>query len=574
MTRTSPTARLTDARDAMAAPDLPRALAALLDAWRATPAAALADAIDRVGARAVQIAGITPPTGTTAKARNAAWDALAIAGDPVVRHVLLASLTDTKGNAETLARIELLVAHPPDPRVAAKICDLIAVPIYNVTVSRTRPFWRRVFALLPELADPRIAERARGFDAGWAVNRELNPPERPELVKQLAKMQPALDAAYAGGVPALSAGDAALCEAIVAAIPAERIASPTSARTEAELLAAIYAAPEDDDPRLVYGDWLSERGDPRGEMIVLQIAKARGKLSREQAARERDLVAGHGAAWLAPLPILKTGARFERGFVVACQTHALLDDHPAWATVREVNSVPASDRCHSASLRSLVDLESPHIIQLARLTVPLAVDKLAWKPQVFDHGAWRNAERAMEAWAQISVLPKLSRLAILGHSSWASDWSRMTPELLAWAWRATNFPALADLTFVAHPGDLARWFAATEPTPLRRIELRSDGWDQDAHAWRLIAQRERTGAGNAWSRLDVIAPKSTTASTLSHVGPDAVCAGVASLPPTLAIARIAIPPSSWDDYAPAVDRLTAALATHRRAKVTVYKAAS
>jgi uncharacterized protein (TIGR02996 family) len=41
--------------------------------------------------------------------------------------------------------------------------------------------------------------------------------------------------------------------------------------TEASLLAAIREAPEDDAPRLVYMDWLLERGDPRGELLRVQL---------------------------------------------------------------------------------------------------------------------------------------------------------------------------------------------------------------------------------------------------------------------------------------------------------------
>ena len=35
-------------------------------------------------------------------------------------------------------------------------------------------------------------------------------------------------------------------------------------------LRAVAAAPADEAPRLVYADWLDERGDPRGEYIRLQ----------------------------------------------------------------------------------------------------------------------------------------------------------------------------------------------------------------------------------------------------------------------------------------------------------------
>ena len=40
---------------------------------------------------------------------------------------------------------------------------------------------------------------------------------------------------------------------------------------EAALLAAIHANLDDDAARLVYGDWLIERGDVRGEILTLQL---------------------------------------------------------------------------------------------------------------------------------------------------------------------------------------------------------------------------------------------------------------------------------------------------------------
>jgi uncharacterized protein (TIGR02996 family) len=43
---------------------------------------------------------------------------------------------------------------------------------------------------------------------------------------------------------------------------------------EAELLAQIAASPADAAPYLVYADWLQQRGDPRGRLIVIQHARA------------------------------------------------------------------------------------------------------------------------------------------------------------------------------------------------------------------------------------------------------------------------------------------------------------
>ena len=41
-----------------------------------------------------------------------------------------------------------------------------------------------------------------------------------------------------------------------------------------ELHAAVLAAPDDDAPRMVYADWLIERGDPRGELIARMLRGA------------------------------------------------------------------------------------------------------------------------------------------------------------------------------------------------------------------------------------------------------------------------------------------------------------
>ncbi|MBA2540977.1 MAG: TIGR02996 domain-containing protein [Deltaproteobacteria bacterium] len=90
---------------------------------------------------------------------------------------------------------------------------------------------------------------------------------------------------------------------------------------EAELIAAIAAAPADDEPRLVYADQLMQQGDPRGEFIALQcrIAKADAvdePIDEAVITRERELRETHGVLWLAPLrEIVDAAFVFRRGFV-------------------------------------------------------------------------------------------------------------------------------------------------------------------------------------------------------------------------------------------------------------------
>jgi uncharacterized protein (TIGR02996 family) len=100
---------------------------------------------------------------------------------------------------------------------------------------------------------------------------------------------------------------------------------------EQRLLAAIAAAPEDDGPRLVYADWLQQRGDPRGDLIAVQcvLATRRAGLARpvDPAMRalvvsERDLLQRHEAEWLAAIGLGLGEATLERGLVERVDTTA------------------------------------------------------------------------------------------------------------------------------------------------------------------------------------------------------------------------------------------------------------
>jgi uncharacterized protein (TIGR02996 family) len=84
------------------------------------------------------------------------------------------------------------------------------------------------------------------------------------------------------------------------------------------LLQAILDDPVDDAARLVYADWLEERGDPRAEFIRLQYERAAlppgDRRRAELEARESRLLAEHGFQWRAGIP-LGVECRFRRGFV-------------------------------------------------------------------------------------------------------------------------------------------------------------------------------------------------------------------------------------------------------------------
>jgi uncharacterized protein (TIGR02996 family) len=90
---------------------------------------------------------------------------------------------------------------------------------------------------------------------------------------------------------------------------------------EEAFLQAIYDAPHDDAPRMVFADWLEEHGQAeRGDFIRVQCRLAQMEdddpRRPELERRERALLRSHGAQWKAgDDPHVRYGA-FRRGFVV------------------------------------------------------------------------------------------------------------------------------------------------------------------------------------------------------------------------------------------------------------------
>jgi uncharacterized protein (TIGR02996 family) len=75
--------------------------------------------------------------------------------------------------------------------------------------------------------------------------------------------------------------------------------------TKAGFLHDIKLHPEDDARRLVFADWLMEQGDPRGELLHMQVERSRLSprdpkcLAYED--RERALMEQHADEWFGPL---------------------------------------------------------------------------------------------------------------------------------------------------------------------------------------------------------------------------------------------------------------------------------
>lgn len=514
--------------------DVRGSLAALLSAWHAKPSQAIAKAVDALGAYAIEHLQEIGPTGRTPKERNQAWDEAAKAGDPVVLGILAATLSDTKGANDTLARIELLVSYR-DPRVSAKVADFVERPIYNASVSRTTKFWQRIFELLPELGDPRILLRSRTWTETWRASAELNEPERERLPRRLNAIKDALEAAYGSATLELSDSETSACAELVAVVT--RSQGKSDKKSEADLLQAIYDDPNDDDVRLVYADHLLERGDVRGELITLQIQRARleaalEKVPRASRERENELLAKHMMRWLGPLApkVKKTMVRFERGFMAACSPKVLeLDADPAWSTVVELEGAYPSSETRLPVLRAMRNVGREAIEALLNHPRPLPLEELEIAQGAMDLGDTEAA--SMFARIPRSTIPNLRRFAL---RSWLDP--AVTVDALTWMWESPIAASLERLLFPSSLrglGDLHARLLATK-LPFERVVIfggldlvgGDSGW-----GWAVVLENDEHAPNARLSRFTVVAPDSYPWFDRARFGNDAAL-GVESLGPT------------------------------------------
>lgn len=127
--------------------------------------------------------------------------------------------------------------------------------------------------------------------------------------------------------------------------PPKPLPKPTGFEHDAlamKLLAAVYEDPASDANRMVLADRLLDLGDPRGEMIALQLGRVQSGAPASE--RERDLITQYGQIWAQPIARCLALYGFRRGFVgtAVVADRAITDpgliEHPAWATVEELET--------------------------------------------------------------------------------------------------------------------------------------------------------------------------------------------------------------------------------------------
>lgn len=128
---------------------------------------------------------------------------------------------------------------------------------------------------------------------------------------------------------------------------------------ELALLERVFAAPNDDAPRLVLADWLLDQGDPRGEFITLQFRQARHEATVADRRRAYELERAFRAQWLGPAltKVLDPArCRFDRGFLSVL---ALRPDARA-ADLRALVGLPGLS---TVSALALSGLRRPEVLE-------------------------------------------------------------------------------------------------------------------------------------------------------------------------------------------------------------------
>ena len=270
--------------------------------------------------------------------------------------------TSSLANLRALGKLD-------DPRLAGWAIDaLVRLPFTAVTA---RAFLLAVANTAVRHGDPRLAARAPEIRAALAT-RIGRLAIRTELLRIVER-----------GIAKLPAVRLATARERAAETELAALVEPLGDVTRSidALYAEIYANPEDDGPRLVLADALSAQGDPRGELIVLQLERARTG-GAEPGARERELLGKHGKAWLGDLaPVLSWGkgysrTTFRRGFVAKADVILSVGNklrpilaHPAWATVEEIDGLFDDEHglLARAPLRGLRELELDDDDMIARI---------------------------------------------------------------------------------------------------------------------------------------------------------------------------------------------------------------
>ncbi len=345
-----------------------------------------------------------------------AWLALEEKHDPLDLPRLFAAIVPAVKSGPAAERVKLL-SHWKDPRIVSGVLALLEKPGRSATT--TLPYFKACIEALKSSGDVRARDGLTSLSTRYKaiVNSAMGEVVAGHCAKAAQAMASLKE-------PTLSDADAKRLDELEQGYDLEKRATASQAsdvkrakQSDDGLLAAIYANPDDDGPRLVFADTLTERGDERGEFISLQVRRAAGQGSLETLAREQALYRDHlrVAAW--NLPLSSGGECFvRRGFPsvvrLSSRSTKTVIGSPAWATVEGMmlpNGVSAKQ------LNALVDdpvmSRVRRVASLNRETREKLGD--APRPWWSDVSMSFNRDEAFSSAALAPQFPQLTSLSLL-----------------------------------------------------------------------------------------------------------------------------------------------------------------
>lgn len=297
--------------------------------------------------------------GTSGKAVDTeGWFTLEAKHDVLDVPRLLAAFVKGVKSAIGAERVQLL-GKRKDPRVVSGLLRVLENPPWRAGTAL--PFFKACLEVLVASKDVRAKTGLESLSTRYKAIIDTSIGEViaghcARAAQKLADVE----------VPKVSGADDARLAELERLFESEKRATEQTAsdtkrakQSDDELLSAVYANPDDDGPRLVFADLLSERADERGEFISLQVHRAAGRGTLEMLLREQQLLADskRRAKWELPLSGAATCIP-RRGFPsdVALSPRNLktIGGAPAWATVE---SVTLPNGASGKLLRSLMDHE-------------------------------------------------------------------------------------------------------------------------------------------------------------------------------------------------------------------------
>jgi hypothetical protein len=286
-----------------------------------------------------------------------------------------------------------------DPRVAAALVELIERAPYSAySAQGSRVIYGPMVELIERHGDAGHAQRLAALLASPKAKIEANriyfAQALPDVIRSLERH----------------------------AAPEPRTALERWLTSVAPNVASSSHGPPPAGAEAVYADVLLATGDPRGELIALQLREEQGDATAEMQKRIRALIKRHQTEWLGALAPVVKGIEWRRGYLDRCElaqnsatTPAGWDaaaDSPALASVRWL----LRGRGNEAHYRAFVGAPQAKAIEVIDAPTAAFMDWLVAQPVAGQLKAiclqFKVGRRTRELLSQTRVFASLDKLVL------------------------------------------------------------------------------------------------------------------------------------------------------------------